>query len=240
MNPSILFICMDSLRYDNYVKAHTPNLDSVGELRRLYSDACWTIPSIVSYLMNRPPVGFNEPLFPTMNVDKPPFVPKYYYNKKYTMALLTSNAYVEMFNGLTNKGYSKWFHYWNTLKYLNDKHHATKPIVEDAVNIIQKTNDKPLFMFILFMDTHHPYYDGEKKHFPDPNSPQENMGAQVRAAEYIDRETVPLLKAFRETYPDRIIYVTADHGEDERYGHDPVRRLPFSDKLFEIPFIKGK
>ena len=47
-------ICLDSCRYDSFKEAHTPNFEQVGSLKKVYSMAGCTLPSIHSFFLNIP------------------------------------------------------------------------------------------------------------------------------------------------------------------------------------------
>lgn len=47
----IVFIIMDSCRYDSFVAAHTPNTDRIGKAEKRFSYASWTAPSHYAFTM---------------------------------------------------------------------------------------------------------------------------------------------------------------------------------------------
>ena len=51
----LVYIVMDSCRYDSYVRANTRNIDRLGEVERRYSYASWTSPSHYAMLMGMVP-----------------------------------------------------------------------------------------------------------------------------------------------------------------------------------------
>jgi hypothetical protein len=51
----LVFIVMDSCRYDSYARAKTPNMDRIGEAQLRYSFASWTSPSHYTFLMGQTP-----------------------------------------------------------------------------------------------------------------------------------------------------------------------------------------
>ena len=56
MTPNhIVFIVMDSCRYDGFMAAKTPNIDRLGEAQRRYSYASWTAPSHHAFAMGMLP-----------------------------------------------------------------------------------------------------------------------------------------------------------------------------------------
>lgn len=51
----LVFIIMDSCRYDSYARAKTPNMDRIGEAQLRFSFASWTSPSHYTFLMGQTP-----------------------------------------------------------------------------------------------------------------------------------------------------------------------------------------
>jgi len=52
---NLVFIVMDSCRYDSYARARKPNMDRIGQGSKRYSFASWTSPSHYTYLMGMIP-----------------------------------------------------------------------------------------------------------------------------------------------------------------------------------------
>lgn len=55
MNNHLVFVIMDSCRYDSYMRANTPNMDRIGVVEQRYSFASWTSPSHFTFLMGQTP-----------------------------------------------------------------------------------------------------------------------------------------------------------------------------------------
>ncbi len=55
MSNHLVYIIMDSCRYDSYKAAHTPNMDRLGQAEKRYSYASWTSPSHYTLLMGMIP-----------------------------------------------------------------------------------------------------------------------------------------------------------------------------------------
>ena len=55
MANNLVFIVMDSCRYDSFAAADHPNLDRLGPAERRYSYASWTSPSHQTFLMGQVP-----------------------------------------------------------------------------------------------------------------------------------------------------------------------------------------
>lgn len=51
----IIFIVMDSCRFDTFVAAATPNIDQIGQVQKRYSYASWTAPSHYAFTMGMLP-----------------------------------------------------------------------------------------------------------------------------------------------------------------------------------------
>lgn len=51
----VVFVVMDSCRYDSYARAKTPNMDRIGKAEQRYSFASWTSPSHYTFLMGQTP-----------------------------------------------------------------------------------------------------------------------------------------------------------------------------------------
>jgi arylsulfatase A-like enzyme len=52
---NLVYIVMDSCRYDSFVRARTPNIDRIGQVERRFSFASWTSPSHFTLLMGQVP-----------------------------------------------------------------------------------------------------------------------------------------------------------------------------------------
>ncbi|MHC4092018.1 MAG: sulfatase-like hydrolase/transferase, partial [Planctomycetota bacterium] len=55
MTNHLVFIIMDSCRYDSFVSARTPNMDRIAAVEQRYSFASWTSPSHQTFLMGQVP-----------------------------------------------------------------------------------------------------------------------------------------------------------------------------------------
>ena len=57
MSANLIYVVLDSCRYDSLLAARTPNIDSIGPTQRRYSYASWTSPSHFTFLMGMIPHG---------------------------------------------------------------------------------------------------------------------------------------------------------------------------------------
>ncbi len=55
MRNHLVYIVMDSCRYDSFTRALTPNIDRLGKVERRWAYASWTVPSHHAYMMGLTP-----------------------------------------------------------------------------------------------------------------------------------------------------------------------------------------
>ena len=55
MKNNLIFIVFDSCRFDTFLAAKTPNISRLGEVKRCYTYATWTVPSHHVYMMGVSP-----------------------------------------------------------------------------------------------------------------------------------------------------------------------------------------
>jgi membrane-anchored protein YejM (alkaline phosphatase superfamily) len=241
----LFFICLDSCRYDVFSNANTPNISKIGKLEKAYSFACFTPSSIVGYLMNFPPIGLNKGrIYP---YKKWSWLPKELHKDGYRCAIFTPNVIIPLLDINLNGGFLKDFDEKQFLRYEGDT--SIDPIISDAINFFN-AHDKT-FIFMLLMETHTPMFNGKKAKVPYPiQRPSSIYDFQRAAVEFIDERLEKLLTVIEDSGRKADVIVTSDHGElhgPVRWGHNPGdltfynrSRIFYSEKLFEIPFIRGK
>jgi len=232
---NIFVLCLDSARYDVFVAADTPNMDTVGEVRLVHSFSCWTL---LGFFMGFPPIGTGrENLCP--GAQRYRWVPNTLLSQGYATVWLSTNPSFYMVNLQFQGFFERHFKYYrnfdmgNTLQLIN----VLKTIV---------TQEKhPLFVFALLMDTHRPYHWGTGGKDLIPSNPELNFENQCRAVQYVDKNFPRFIAEFKRTGRPTHVTITADHGElfgPEYSGHDPSSQknpINFDSKLFEIPWIEG-
>lgn len=234
MNNCILII-LDSCRYDNFKKANTPNMDSIGELQRVYSNAGYTAPSLHSIFMNMPFYNQYEefspsnrlfstvrnPLFPSLG--GPSWLPSYLQKRGYRTVLITTNPWVvcgtrNLTIGFDNVlGYDLWSDHFKDCCFQE---------VMLSADLVKSFNKTPLFLVHLLMETHVPYYEGD----------------QVKGAEYNDLVLSTLFNRLKEHKFDSEVVICADHGDNigdvRGKNHAPIE-TDFHYSIFEVPLIRG-
>jgi len=245
MKKNVLFLVLDSLRYDTFIKANTPNLDSIGEVRRVHSFGCFTIPSLIGYFMGFPPIGSGiETLFPESPKYK--WVPRHFKEAGYQTIWFSRNALPLKLDLVMGGAFTRHFDFFKTLEYTHGAT-TTVQIFEDVKNIVNaKGQQHPIFASVLLMDTHRPYSWGTGSQDIVPTNPELNFNNQVKSAEYADSLFPKIRAVFRNTPRRTRVIITSDHGElfgPKYWSHDPSSLkcpINFDEKLFEIPLIIGE
>jgi hypothetical protein len=165
MARNLVFIVLDSCRYDSFVRARTPNFESIDVAEKRWSYASWTAPSHYVYLMGLVPHRSPQNVYASEvykkdfidwveRLDIPglgfgSFVPELSLPK-----LLKDHGYrcvarvsMPVLNSFTLV--SKFF---DDYKLMPD-HNSFDAMVRD----IQFTDDQPTFYFINLGETHYPY-----------------------------------------------------------------------------------
>jgi len=208
---NFLFVILDALRYDTFVKGKTPNIDSLGKAQKVYSPGCWTLPSIFSLLVIPAHIG-SDHFLPHF---APFWVPGILKKLGYNNYFLNSNGWLIPFKHIFAKDFDEFRDFPKSPAF------CLKEMVDTALKKIEKT---PFFIMILACETHKPYYNG----------------SQIKALEYCDEQLGRLFNVLREKKSDTRVIVTADHGDSEQGHHEPSNLHVFSKEIFEIPLVVGK
>ena len=251
---SILFVTLDSCRYDTFASAKTPNFDAIGELHRAMAPGSFTFSSHSAMFMGHTPgiVGTHEP----------------YTNPRYGQIFrlagggtgLTPFAYLRgrnIIEGLRRLGYLtvgvgavRWFNPrtltsrtlvtpFDEYFYPGNQYSLRKQLsfVGKAVERV----DRPLFLFMNIGETHIPYWhegahwsvnDNPLRELADDNDADECRRRQKECLEWVDAELHDVLDLFDGAN----VIITADHGdawgEDGLWGHGFHHQ-----KVLEVPII---
>lgn len=226
-----MFILFDAVRYDNYVQADTPVLDSIGKAVKAYTHGTWTRPSMTSILS-----GY----LPTSELGQP-FKPSWVMLSDQVFHDVERKAWVIHANA--------WIKHMKPRRYTDvfyPKQYSADDMIRKALQIMEINDD--CFIVMLFTETHGPYdLPGEPEtswreviekfkafnHGEDNDAPEIAVERQIKAIEYLDEKVKPLIGM-----ADSVIF-SADHGElmgeKNKVGHDPS--FPFHVKLLEVPLI---
>lgn len=257
MQRSILFITLDSCRYDAFVEANAPNLKAIGPLVRAHAPSHFTFGSHAVFFMGFTPgdASRREPfvnpkygkIFRMEGGGGPGVVPPY-------MNLKGRN----IIDGLKNAGYRTigsgavgWFNPERpTGRVLSADFdmfgfaggQAVKrqiAWINDA--LLKFRPDAPAFVFLNVAETHVPYWHegapwdatyNPAVPFGANNDAAEARRRQIACVEYCDAALAPLL----ERFADITIIVCADHGdcwgEDGLWEHGVAHA-----KTLEVPLL---
>ena len=254
---SILFITLDSCRYDTFLAATVPNLKSVGELYRAMAPGNFTYSSHAAMFEGFTP-GIAQRAEPFVN-------PKY--SKIFKMQGPASKGKSPEFislhgrnivDGLKRRGFLTigsgavgWFNP-NTetgLHLTEDFDHffyaggRSAPIRDQLawLGSYLKSAGRPVFVFLNIGETHVPYYfEGASwgrdtnpcVPFGKENSAEECRRRQRACIEYVDEKLSPLVRAFQNA----TTLVCSDHGDC--WGEDGLWEHGFyHEKVLEVPLL---
>ena len=254
---SVLFITLDSCRFDTFVGAAVPHLRSIGPLHRAMAPGNFTYSSHAAMFVGFTPGDpsraepFVNPKFGKMFRLSGPHFPN-----KAAPAHFVLDGH-SIVDGFKRRGYktigtgaARWFDpAWETSRalisdfdeffYSGSTYRLTAQLgwLEKAI----ADSPGPVFAFLNVGETHVPYYfEGASWSFDDnpcvPFSHNNDADAcrirQTAALEFVDRAIGPLLKSFR----DASIFVCADHGDC--WGEDGLWEHGFSHpKVLEVPLL---
>ena len=256
---SVLFITLDSCRYDTFAAASVPSLKSVGELHRVMAPGNFTYASHMAMFMGFTP-GDGQSRKTGVN-------PKY--GKLFRMSqggiagrgqeyfLLEGRNIVDGFNrrGVRTIGTGAvgWFNTktetaQNLVADFQEFYYPGDPCVTWTLgkqlawlqNQLSE-DSSPTFVFLNIGETHVPYYyegapwsaeDNPCIPFGDNNDAEVARQRQTLALEWVDRTLEPLIQAFSAS----TIVVCADHGDC--WGEDGLWEHGISHpKVLEVPLL---
>lgn len=69
-NKNVLFITLDSCRFDTTKKAHIHNIQSIGKIRKALTHGTYTVPAHTAFFAGHLPIVLNKPLLPYYSESK--------------------------------------------------------------------------------------------------------------------------------------------------------------------------
>jgi hypothetical protein len=258
---SVLFITLDSCRYDSFIEARAPNLKAVGPLHRSMAPGNFTFSSHASMFMGFTP-GVADRVEPYVN-------PKYakifkmvgggFPGKGHEYATLEGRNIID---GMKRRGYTTfgtggvgWFNPasdtgqvltadFHQFYFPGNSHSLERQVAWASDRLIANEPGKPVFLFMNVGETHVPYYyDGAPWDptwnpcvpFSETNDADECRRRQLGCIEYVDRMLAPVLTAFANS----TILVCADHGDcwgenglwEHGIHHEKVLEVPLMFRL---------
>lgn len=258
---SILFVVLDSLRYDVAVEQEsagkTPNLSRVTTWERRQAPGNFTYPSHQAMFAGFLPIeeGLREmkerqTLFFSENIGFGRRAPEgtYVFKGSTWVESLEKDGYeticiggLSFFDGRSDLGkvMPSFFkrYYWNP-SFGPKVYDSTENQVNQAISVLEKIkneeSDKPIMMYINISALHYPcniYLEGEKK---------DSVRSQGEALIYVDKHLGKLFDKFKEQR-ETFVICTADHGtcfgEDGKwyhgFNHPIVNTVPYKHFLIK-------
>jgi hypothetical protein len=263
----IVFIVMDSCRYDSFMAAATPNIDRLGEAQKRYSYASWTAPSHHAFAMGMLPHASPKDVFAS-EVYKEEFAQWKDRTGNSEISFKEFLPHLSLPRVLRNIGYRTVAKV--SMPVLNKDTLISRDFDEyklmknhnDFAGMIREMEfpDEPHYYFLNLGETHYPYMlsgenlphisgvHGALKSMDDVPAKAEKQTfdaeqmkmlhrQQVKCVEYIDKQVGHLMEI---TPPNTHFIVTADHGE--LFGEDGYfgHGPIMHEKCFEVPFVEGR
>ncbi|HUP42389.1 MAG TPA: sulfatase-like hydrolase/transferase, partial [Thermoanaerobaculia bacterium] len=177
--PNVLFILVDTLRYD-HLTPYGYERDTSAEIQRLladpgavmenaYAQAPWTLPSAVSYMTSRDPgeILAEDPATFAIPAELPS-LGEVMAELGYAGAAFYANPALHRGNGFT-RGFESFY----TPEGFGALNHHADEINRRAIPWLQAHRDRPFFLYVHYIDPHDPYMnpdvvDGRSPYFDDP------------------------------------------------------------------------
>ena len=255
---SVLFITLDSCRYDTFVRAQAPHLKSIGPLIEAEAPATFTLPSHTAMFVGiTPRVGQSREAFLNPTVGR-------IFRLASRIAPGKPDDYIQVegkniIDGFNHIGYMtigtaamRWFDpqvptcFMLTSEFQQFQYTATdvEAQVKYLLGMMAANIGRPLFVFANIGETHTPYrHRGATWPKNNPcvsnklehnNNAQECRDRQTWCLEFVDRQIAPLIKAFQSSGAS--ILACADHGdchgEDGLWGH-----CLYHEKVMKVPMV---
>ena len=172
--PNVIIILHDALRADHlgvygYSRDTSPNIDSFAEdalvLDNVISQSSWTAPSVASLFTSFYPAvhGIQEFYGKDRNRKATKLNKKFntiaetFQNEGYKTACFSTNSWVS-----SPLCFDQGFDTFELLKKKESVYKATgNELNKKALDWLDKNNDKPFFLYLHYVDTHHPYLPPE-------------------------------------------------------------------------------
>lgn len=252
--PNLLFILVDTLRYDRlsaygYERPTTPHIDSLLAdrgvlLENAYSQAPWTLPSVVSYLTGRYPGEVLSDNMAAFGIPPQiPSLPERVRDRGYVTAGFYANPALYRGNGF-DRGFDTVFTPPADLEWFT--RHADD-LNRRMIPWLEANQHRPFMLYAHYLDPHDPYdnpdiVDDRSQFYPDypghlhgrlihgiyggyhklyfPEEDVRHINALYDSeVVYVDRFVGQLVRALEpEVLDNTLIVLTSDHGE-ELYDH---------------------
>jgi arylsulfatase A-like enzyme len=229
-----LMIVMESVRYDQFKRTNTPNMDRIGKACRAHSTADWTLPSVTSMMTGMlPHSGLGQPIREKFMrkgmLAEGLWLPSMFQSLGYRTTAYVSVPWLK----LIDRG-------WTEFNMGSSLYRNAKQIADDI------KLQSPFFCYLHIGDTHMPYggdiipkdaidgYNTGKETICDMEKLKEMQREEIA---FVDIQVGRILKLAPK---GTMVVITSDHGElfgeEHKFGHG----CAFHEKAFEVPLIVGE
>jgi arylsulfatase A-like enzyme len=264
----IVFIVMDSCRYDSFVAARTPHIDRLGVAEKRYAYASWTAPSHHAFVMGLMPHSSPKDVFAS-EVYKDEYVQWKLRTGCDSIEFKAFLPDLSLPKVLRNLGYrtvakvSMPVLNKNTLISRDFDDYKLMKSHNDFAGMIDEMEfpDEPHYYFLNLGETHYPYMlDGSKlpriSGVHGALKAMDDAEVATSASQGFDAEQMAMLRQqqikcveyvdgqigrlMEMTPPNTHFIVTADHGE--LFGEEGYfgHGPIMHEKCFEVPFVEGR
>jgi len=219
-----MVIILDSVGYEQFIKAEHKNIDKIGKAKLAYSHATWTQPALLCFMKGFFPMpkerGYERPIkTPVEIINLKDFLKGYYF---YCFSTNPNIYLVPGFNEM-----------FDSIVYENKSENFLECDRRLIIKLITEMDNfrKPFFCYVHLISTHWPflgYREWDEK----------GMEMQRKAIEELDRLLSPVFEKLKGS--NTHVLITADHAEifgKEIRGHDP--RNCVHPKLLEVFLVEG-
>lgn len=268
MKNSLIYMVLDSCRFDCFQEAHTPNFDLLGQVQKRYSFASWTSPAHQFLLMGQVPhENSNEQLASQVyekeykkwagrlgidSLEYKHFLPELSLPRVLKAHGYETHARVSLPVLNPKSGMERFFDSYRLMDGLNEF-----SVMVEEILASQSSNEQ--FWFLNLGETHYPYcLQGEEiPHLSGIHGVLKSLTKGVGIQGYqVEDELLKRCKEAQIKAVERLdrefsrlmdgvaescyFIVTADHGE--LFGEDGFfgHGPMIHEKVFEVPFLEGK
>ncbi|HUU28157.1 MAG TPA: sulfatase-like hydrolase/transferase [archaeon] len=166
--PNILLIVMDAARADHfscygYSRLTTPNIDRVAaeglRFTQAVASSCWTLPSHTSLFTGLLPWENGTHIQHQWLIERIPTLAEILKTKGYRTAGLTNNPTIGAESNL-HRGFDLFISVWKETISLSPRKRGNTEKTNELVRQFLENDESqaaPFFIFINYMDVHHPY-----------------------------------------------------------------------------------
>ncbi|HUU28915.1 MAG TPA: sulfatase-like hydrolase/transferase [archaeon] len=202
--PNILLVVLDAARADHfschgYSRSTTPNLDRIAKegvrFTRAVSTSSWTLPAHASLFTGLLPDEHGTRNQHAWLIDRIPTLAELMKERGYRTGCFTNNPIIDQYHNLV-RGFEVIERIWADSTVVTDaRPHNTEYTNTLVRSFVEADSERPLFVFINYMDVHQPYVAPEPYRSMYLEAGQEitsKLDSASRYADLLDNGTISL------------------------------------------------